>query len=126
MSYKQQTIKLRADSNTPKGKMLECLQSNPVGVEAAMWQLIYAWYGAYALDPDDPQLLQIVTQCVGLLEGQARAIREYTELTTQRGFKPLTLPKQEAGHNKFNPIHEDLEEENIGGEFDQLSEQLGL
>lgn len=92
---RQFTVELRDYAGTDRGKVLECLKKDGLGKEAAVWQLVLAWYLPFTLAPDDPRMGLIASQCVGLLEGRIAAILRYANLlppTATVLSQPTSLP----------------------------------
>lgn len=77
---KQLTVQLKDHVGTERAKVMDCLEWDGLGKEAAVWQLVLAWYLPFTLEEGDSNLRSAAIQCVGLLEGRIAAILRYANL----------------------------------------------
>jgi hypothetical protein len=78
---KQLTVQLKDLVGTERAKVMECLEQDGLGKEAAVWQLVLAWYLPFTLEAGDLSLRSAAIQCVGVLEGRIAAILKYAGLS---------------------------------------------
>jgi hypothetical protein len=77
---KQLTVQLKDHVGTERAKVMDCLEWDGLGKEAAVWQLVLAWYLPFTLDEGDSNLRSAAIQSVGVLEGRIAAILRYANL----------------------------------------------